>query len=92
MGTSEDELFIDKIYEFVEQDYSKVIVDLSAVTWMNSRGLGMCLKGLTTLRNRGGDLRLANLSQNGHSLMEKCRILTIFQSFDSIEKAVDSFK
>ena len=92
MGAPEDDVFINTVYEFADQKNINVVVELSGVDWMNSRGLGMCLRALSTLRNRGGDLRLANLSKNAQSLMEKCRLLSVFKHFKTVEKAVESFK
>jgi len=53
-----------------------------------------CLQytGGTTGVSKGVMLTHGNLSQNVQSLMEKCRILTVFRSFDSVEKAAASFK
>ena len=59
---------------------------------MNSRALGMCISELTTLRNRGGDLRIAKISKPVDVLIHKCHLHTVFQSFDSVKEAVASFK
>ncbi len=92
MGGPEDTRITDIIAEFIEQNKADVVLDLSKVTWMNSWGLGICLGGLTRLRNRGGDLRLIGIPDVVKSLMEKCRILHLFQSYDTIEEALKSFR
>jgi len=66
--------------------------ELSEVDWMNSRGLGILVSGLTTLRNRGGDLKLACASESIDSFLNKCKMLAIFESYDTVEEAVESFK
>ncbi len=91
MGSPDEASLTDAIYEFVEDGKTKVVLDLSGVTWMNSRALGLCIAGLTTLRNRGGDLRLCCASKPVDSLIKKCHLHTVFQSFDSAEEAVKSF-
>jgi anti-sigma B factor antagonist len=91
MGSPDETSLTDVIYEFAEKGKTKVVLDLSGVTWMNSRALGMCIGGLTTLRNRGGDLRLCCVSKPVDSLIRKCHLHTVFQSFDSTEEAVRSF-
>jgi anti-sigma B factor antagonist len=91
MGLPDESSLIDQIYEFVEQSKTKVVLDLSGVTWMNSRALGMCIAGLTTLRSRGGDLRLARVSKQVDVLLHKCHLHTCFRSFDTVEEAVGSF-
>ncbi len=91
MGGPEDEEIAKTLDKFVDQTKIHVILDLTKVTWMNSSGLGMCLGGLTRMRNRGGDLRLVGMPAIVESLMDRCRILPLFQSYKSIKEAVESF-
>jgi anti-anti-sigma factor len=91
MGMPDETSLTDLIYEFVEQEKTKVVLDLSKVTWMNSRALGMCIAGMTTLRNRGGDLRLASMSKQVDMLITKCCLDSCFRCFRTVEEAVDSF-
>lgn len=91
MGEPEERQISDKIDELLGQGKTAVVMELSQVTWMNSVGLGICLSGLTRLRNRGGDLRLVGLPKVVESLMEKCRILPLFLRYDDLDRAVKSF-
>jgi anti-anti-sigma factor len=91
MGNPDEDLVIDKIYEHIEKGQVNAVLNLSAVDWMSSRGLGMCLKAMTILRNRGGDLRLSGVTGQTKILMDKCRILDIFRSFDTVDEATASF-
>jgi len=91
MGTPEDEVFLEMIDNYAGQGEVKVVLDLSGVNWMSSRGISLFIRALTTLRNRDGDLRLARLSPNARSLLEKTRLLSSFKHYKTIEKAVGSF-
>ena len=91
MGSLDDNSLIDTICELAENGKTKVVLSLSGLEWMNSRGLGMCISGLTTLRNRGGDLKLVNAPDQLITLMKKCHIHSLFATFDSVEEAVASF-
>lgn len=91
MGGPEDAQLGTKLTDLLDQCKLQVVFDLSEVTWMNSRGLGMCLEWMTRLRNRGGDLRLVGLQPAVHSLMERCRILHMFQCYPDANAAVKSF-
>jgi anti-sigma B factor antagonist len=42
----------------VELGRTKVVVDLDAVTYIDSAGIGMVVSKLKTLRERGGDMKL----------------------------------
>jgi anti-sigma B factor antagonist len=91
MGEPEDEQICETFKNLIKENNIYVVLDLSEVTWMNSNCLGMCLGGLTRLRNRGGDLRIAGLPSIVESLMDRCRILKLFQSYETVDAAVNSF-
>ena len=49
MGGPDASLLHDKLYEFIEQDRKRIVIDLSKVDWMNSTGLGILISSYTTL-------------------------------------------
>jgi anti-anti-sigma factor len=91
MGGPEETRIIDTINQFVEHKKNYVVLDMTNVTWMNSMGVGMCLSGLTRLRNRGGDLRLVGVPPVVESLLDRCRILQLFQQYSHVDEALKSF-
>lgn len=92
MGGPDASLLNDKLHELIDKNQTKVIADLNKVNWMNSSGLGILIGGLTTMRNNGGDLKLANVTDRIQSLLMITKLLTVFETHDSIDKAVASFK
>jgi anti-sigma B factor antagonist len=46
----------------------------------------------TTARNNGGSIKLANLTQRVGDLLQVTKLVTIFDVYDSEEKALDSFR
>jgi len=80
------------LHELVEKGKKKVVIDLANVRLMNSSGLGTLIAGLTTMRNAGGDLKLANISEKIQSLLVVTKLNTIFEQYSSIEKAIESFQ
>jgi anti-sigma B factor antagonist len=82
----------DQLHEFIGQGKKKVIIDLSKVDWMNSTGLGILISGLTTMRNSDGELKLANVTDKIQSLLTITKLITVFECYDSVEEAVQSFK
>ncbi len=92
MGGPDASLLHDKLYEFIEQDKKQFIVDLSAVDWMNSTGLGILISGYTTLRNNGGKLKLANVTEKIKTLLVITKLDPVFESYDSIAEAIKSFE
>lgn len=92
MGGPDAALLNDKLHELIEAGKTNVVADLEKVNWMNSSGLGILIGGLTTMRNNKGDLRLANITERIQSLLMITKLLTVFETFDTLEKAVESFK
>jgi anti-sigma B factor antagonist len=91
MGGPDASLLNDKLHELIEKGNAQVIADLGKVNWMNSSGLGILIGGLTTMRNNGGDLKLANITDKIQSLLMITKLLTVFETFDTVDKAVESF-
>ncbi len=82
----------EKLHELIDEDKKNIVVDLSRVEMMNSSGLGMLIGALTTMRNSGGDLRIANPSPKIEELMSMTQLDSVFQNFNSTEEAVSSFE
>ncbi len=92
IGGPDATLLHDKLHDFIDQNKKKVIIDLSKVEWMNSTGLGILISGLTTMRNNGGELKLAGITQKIESLLTITKLITVFENYDSVDQAIKSFK
>ena len=92
MGGPDANLLNEKLHDLVDQNKTNVIADLGKVSWMNSSGLGILIGGLTTMRNNDGDLKLINVTGKIESLLIITKLIKIFESYDNIEDAVNSFK
>ena len=90
MGGDETALFHGKIHEYITNNKKNIIVDLAKVDWMNSVGLGMLISALTTVKNAGGRLVLANITKI-ESILTITRLITVFEHYDSVDEAVKSF-
>ena len=83
--------FHGRMHEYVNLNKKSVIVDLAKIELMTSVGLGMLISALTTARNADGRMVLANITRI-QNLIAITRLNTVFDSYDSIEEAVESFK
>ena len=92
MGGPDATLLHDQLHDYIKQDKKRIIIDLSRVEWMNSTGLGILISGLTTLRNNQGELKLANVTNKIQSLLAITKLVTVFETYDSADEAVASFK
>lgn len=92
MGGPEAQEFHDLLGSLLDDDKSNIIIDLGGVKFMNSTGLGMLISGYTSVKNKGGILKLANATDKINSLLVITKLITIFDNFDSVDAAADSFK
>jgi len=91
MGGDDTKDFNDLLHKYIEEDKKNIIVDLSDVKFMNSSGLGMLIGGLTTMKKSDGNLKLARTTEKIQSLLIITKLITIFESFETVDEAVKSF-
>ncbi len=91
MGGPDGAKLHDTLHELKEKGKKNVVVDLSKTKFMNSSGLGLLISGMTTMRNAGGGLRLANVADRIQSLLVITKLITVFKHYDSVEEAVTSY-
>ncbi len=76
----------------VEQGYRNILLNLRDVRHIDSAGVGELMSCYTSVRNRGGQLKLMNLSKNVHNLLQITKLYTIFEVEDDEPTAVASFR
>jgi anti-sigma B factor antagonist len=86
-----DELLKDKVNSLVHQGHRKLILNLGAVPYVDSAGLGEIVRTYTTVSRLGGSLKLLNLTKRIHDLLSITKLLTVFETFESEDDAVRSF-
>ena len=92
MGGPETIAIHDKVKELIGDDKKKVVIDLSRVKWMNSSGLGTMMGCMTSLKNSEGELKLSGVTEKVKSLFMITKLITLFETYDTVEEAVDTFK
>lgn len=92
MGGPDATLLNTKFHELVEAGKKQIVIDLHGVEFMNSSGLGLLIGGVSALKNAGGSLKLANASQKIIALIKITRLSALFESYPSVEAAVESVK
>jgi anti-sigma B factor antagonist len=91
MGGEDTKDFNELLHKFLDEGKSNIIVDLGDVKFMNSSGLGMLIGGLTTMKKANGSLKLARVTEKIESLLIITKLVTIFEFYDTVEEAVNSF-
>jgi anti-sigma B factor antagonist len=86
-----DELLKDKINSLTNQGFRKLLLNLEAVPYIDSAGLGEIVRTYTTVSRQGGSLKLLNLTKRITDLLSITKLLTVFETFDSESEAIKSF-
>jgi anti-sigma B factor antagonist len=86
-----DELLKDKINSLVSQGHKKIVLNLEAVPYIDSAGLGEIVRTYTSISRQGGKLKLLNVSKRIQDLLVITKLITIFDSYEDEKEAVASF-
>lgn len=85
------EVLKDKINALVGQGRKKLVLNLAAVPYIDSAGLGEIVRTYTTVSRQGGSLKLLNLTKRIEDLLSITKLLTVFETYDNEADAVRSF-
>jgi len=86
-----DELLKDKVNSLIQQGQKKLILNLEGVPYVDSAGLGEIVHTYTTVSRQGGNLKLLNLTQRIEDLLSITKLLTVFDTYESEQEALNSF-
>jgi anti-sigma B factor antagonist len=81
----------EKVSQVLASGCHNVILDLSAVDYVDSTGLGSLVICFTSVKKAGGALKLLNLNKRNVELLLLTKLHTIFEVFSEEEDAVNSF-
>jgi len=79
------------VRDLADKDNKRIILNLSGVNYIDSSGIGELVKTHTTIRNKGGELKLANLHQRVHDLLQMTRLSSVFDIQKDEASAIASF-
>ena len=91
IGGDETDSLRRAISDFAGRDYSKLLVDLSSVTYMNSTAIGVLVSGLTTYSKKGWHLKLCGINKNIDSIFVVTKLSLAFDVYDTRKDALASF-
>ena len=78
------------LIEFREKRTPKVILNLLEVNYIDSSGVASLVEGLKASRDVGSRLILFGLSPIAHEVLQLSKLLTIFEIYDTEEKALEA--
>jgi anti-sigma B factor antagonist len=91
MGGDDTKDFNEHLHKLIDEGKKNIVIDLHNVKFMNSSGLGMLIGGLTTVKKAGGSLKLTRVTDKIESLLIITKLITIFETYETIDDAVKTF-
>jgi len=90
MGDGIEELR-DAINTAVKEENTKLLLNFAEVPYLDSTGLGEVVRSYTTVKNAGGAVKIINLTQKVQDLLSVTKLITVFETFEDEDLAIDSF-
>jgi anti-sigma B factor antagonist len=81
----------DAVRKEIDKGFKNILLNMGEITYIDSAGLGELIAAYTTVKNRGGHLKLLNLTKRLHELMQITKLYTVFDVYDDEVKALGSF-
>jgi len=78
--------------ELLSQGQSRIVLDIEEVPTIDSSGIGMLVRHLTTAKQNGGAIRLLKPSKFTVQTLKMVGLLNLFTTFEEEEAAVASFQ
>jgi anti-sigma B factor antagonist len=86
-----DRMLRDHLTALMHRGRNRILLNLQGVTAIDSGGVGVLVWKYVTITRQGGELKLVNLSARTHNVLMITKLLTVFESFESEAKALESF-
>ncbi len=87
-----DLLMREEITKLLGENKKNLVLDLSGVSYMDSAGVGELVSVFTSVKNRGGELKLSCLTKKIKDLLSITQLMTIFDTYEDTNQAIASFK
>jgi len=86
------ERFNAAMTELLSEGHNRIILDLEEVPAIDSTGIGMLVRFLTTTKRSGGAIRLLKPSKFTVQALKMVGLLNLFAIFEELPQAVASFQ
>lgn len=78
--------------DLLNQGQNRIVLDLEDVPSIDSSGIGMLVRHLTTAKQNGGAIRLLKPSKFTVQTLKMVGLLNLFTTFEDSKEAVASFQ
>jgi anti-sigma B factor antagonist len=82
----------EMIRDLLNKGQKRIILNLGDVNYIDSSGIGELVSGFTTVKGRGGEMKLLHLTKKVHDLLQITKLYTVFDVHSDEDTAVRSFQ
>ena len=75
----------------LKDDALNLVLNLAQIDYIDSTGLGALVVCATSLRKRGGNMKLLNLNRRNIELLVMTKLATVFEIFNDEQDAINSY-
>ncbi len=76
----------------LDEKRTHIVLNLADVDYIDSSGIGELVSAYTTVKGRGGDLKLLHLTKKVHDLLQLTKLYTVFEVYTEERAALSSFQ
>jgi anti-sigma B factor antagonist len=84
--------FNSTMSELLRQSHNKIVLDVEEVPTIDSSGIGLLVRYLTTAKQSGGNIRLFKPSRFTVQTLKMVGVLNLFAIYEELSQAVTSFQ
>ncbi len=81
----------DILRDLTAKGNTKILLNLSDVSYIDSSGIGELVSGFTSVSNAGGTLKLLGLTKRVKDLLQITKLYTVFDVHEEEAHAIKSF-
>jgi len=79
------------VRDLADKGNKRIVLNLGDVNYIDSSGVGELVKTHTTIRSKGGELKLTNLNKRVHDLLQMTRLSAVFDIQKDEASALKTF-
>jgi anti-sigma B factor antagonist len=91
VGDASRRRLVDHVRSLLVDGRQRIVLDLSAVRRVDSRGLGELIECYEAARALGGEIKLLGVNGQVSELLVITKLVSVFECFDTREEALASF-
>ena len=79
------------VNQALEAGEINLLLNFAEVPYLDSTGLGEVVRSYTTVKNRGGAVKIVNLTNKVRDLLSVTKLITVFETFEDEALALASY-